>query len=146
MGAFAELFDVSSLVSDPSFLALQAPAFQAWDATANAVDVPDMISMFAGAPSVLGQHYYISNGTDGSILPKWDFSSAAFPGDQQAFFVGSKMGDIPSPAGNATNVDWVSLTHVDGALADMVFRVDTIGGQPPTTEVSVPFLRHATNA
>jgi hypothetical protein len=134
-GAFAELFDISSLVNDPSFLALQMPAFQAFNAAGEAITVLDMISMFGGAPSVLGQHYYIA-ASDGTILPKWDFTSGAFPGDQQAFFVGAKEGDIPSPSGNATNVDWVSLSRIDGGLADMVFRVDTIGGQPPTTDVS----------
>lgn len=100
-----------------------------------------MIVMFGGAPSVLGQHYYISDDTTGSIEPKWDFSSAAFPGDQQAFFIGSKVGDIPSPDGNVSNIDWVSLANVDGALADTVFRVDTIGGQPPSLDVRSVCMR-----
>lgn len=97
--------------------------------------------MFGGAPSVLGQHYYIS-GPNGTIQPKWDFTSAAFPGDDQAFFLGAKEGDIPSPDGNATNIDWVSLSRIDGGLADEVYRVDTIGGQPPSAEVSILIQRN----
>lgn len=136
IGAFAELFDISSLVNDPNFLAVQVPAFQAWNATGNLVVMQDMIAMFAGAPSVLGQHYYAFEETTGSTVPIWDFTSDAFPRNRQAFFIGRRTGSIPSPAGSMANIDWVSLANAGGSLADTVFRVDTIGGQAPTTSVS----------
>lgn len=104
--------------------------------------------MFQGASSVLGQHYYVENAAGNATLPKWDFTSAAFNGDETAFVIGAKMGDIPAPAGNQTDVDWVSLTNMGGSLASMVFRVDTLGGQPPAAVcyfVSLPYRRELTS-
>jgi len=132
VGAVAELFDVSCLVNDPAFLDLQSAAFDAWNSTPAGINITGVMSMFQGASSVLGQHYYVENAAGNATLPKWDFTSAAFNGDETAFVIGAKMGDIPAPAGNQTDVDWVSLTNMSGSLASMVFRVDTLGGQPPT--------------
>ena len=59
-----------------------------------------------------------------------------------AFAVVAKAGGIPSPAGSA-NVDWLSLSTTQGALAKNVFRVDTKAGQPPASVRNlVLFNRH----
>jgi hypothetical protein len=67
------------------------------------------------------------------ISPKWDFTSEKFAGNANAFVLGAKTGDILAPTDHATNIDWLQLTAVQGELASGIFRVDTVGGQPPTS-------------
>ena len=47
------------------------------------------------------------------------------------YFAGIRTASIASPSG-AANVAWVELAHVQGALGQTVFRVETAGGQPPS--------------
>ena len=83
---------------------------------------------------VLGQHYFVTNPVTGAGLsPKWDFTSASEAGHADAFVVGAKTGDVPAPASPATNVDWLSLSNAQGALAQQIFRLQTHGGQPPAS-------------
>jgi hypothetical protein len=67
------------------------------------------------------------------ISPKWDFTSRKFAGNATAFVLGAKTGDILAPTDPATNIDWLQLAAVQGELASEIFRVDTVGGQPPTS-------------
>ena len=73
--------------------------------------------------------------TGTGINAKWDFTSASFAGNPNAFVVGAKTGDVPAPEDPAVNVDWLSLNKLDneGELADEIFRVVTRGGQPPSS-------------
>jgi hypothetical protein len=61
----------------------------------------------------------------------WDMTSTT--GDTNAYVIGAKVGDIAAPTSPATNVDWLALNGVQGALATKIFRIDTVGGQPPTS-------------
>ncbi|KAJ7177889.1 hypothetical protein C8R46DRAFT_888939 [Mycena filopes] len=124
-GAVASLFDISCLQNNADYDTLPARAFAFW----NDDD---------GAPTVTplnvanDQHYFIPNPNGlGSLSPKWDFTAPS--GDPTAFVVAAKVGDVPAPANPATNVDWLSLNAVSGTLAKQVFRVDTVGGQPPSS-------------
>ncbi|KDQ31887.1 hypothetical protein PLEOSDRAFT_1034910 [Pleurotus ostreatus PC15] len=85
-------------------------------------------------PTILGQHYFITNPITGSGLsPKWDFTSqGATKGNPDAFVVGARSGGVPAPTG-PQDIDWLFLTGVQGQLADQIYRVDTRGGQPPAT-------------
>jgi hypothetical protein len=80
-------------------------------------------------PAVLGQHYFISNPAgSGSNVPKFDFTSAFYNGNPNAFAVGSKVGDVVSPD-NTKYIDWLMLNVASGKLASQIFRVDTVEGQ-----------------
>jgi len=46
--------------------------------------------------------------------------------------VAAGVGNIPSPDGT-NDVTWVQLKKVQGDLADSVYRVETVGGQPPSS-------------
>jgi len=94
------------------------------------VTVQDAIKILGNAPIVLGQHYFIPNNP--APLPKFDFTSDAEKGNAAAFVVATGVGSLPSPAGNS-NVPWLELKNVQGQLANSVFRVETAGGQPPTS-------------
>jgi hypothetical protein len=75
------------------------------------------------------------------ISPIWDFtSSGSFAGNANAYVIGAKVGDIPAPTSPTTNVDWLALNGVQGALASKIFRIDTVSGQPPTSVRTLSFI------
>ncbi|KAJ7136576.1 hypothetical protein C8R44DRAFT_976133 [Mycena epipterygia] len=135
-GAVASLFDISCIDKTPAFASIQTAAFAAWNAmpaTVSATTVGTKI----GAPALLGFHYFVTSPSGTGISPKWDFTSTGkFAGNSTAFVLAAKAGDVAAPTTPATNVDWLMLNNVQGALASKVFRVDTVNGQPPTSCVA----------
>ncbi|KII95430.1 hypothetical protein PLICRDRAFT_34283 [Plicaturopsis crispa FD-325 SS-3] len=134
IGAVATLFDASCLYGTPAFDDAQTTAYNAWKQAPPSASPADVEAQLKTTPAVLGYHYYVTNPTTGTgVSPKWDFTSAKFAGNANAFVVGAKAGDIASPAGNASNVDWLSVNPVQGSLASKIFRIDTVNGQPPSS-------------
>ncbi|KZP25026.1 hypothetical protein FIBSPDRAFT_821375 [Athelia psychrophila] len=132
-GAVAELFDVSCLVSQPSFASLQDTAFTMWTASPAPETPAALITKLGTSPTVLGQHYFVANPSGAAgTSPKWDFTSNVDAGNTNAFVIGAKTGDLPAPTG-ASDVDWLQLKNVEGDLATTVYRTDTRGGQPPAS-------------
>ncbi|PSR90833.1 hypothetical protein PHLCEN_2v4802 [Hermanssonia centrifuga] len=135
VGALAELFDISCI--SPSYYDdVTDAAWFVWEHAPADLTAAEVIAGLAPyhLKFVLGQHYFITNPITGSGLsPKWDFTSASKAGNANAFVVGARTGDIPSPTDPAVNIDWLSLSGVQGDLADQIFRVQTRGGQPPTS-------------
>jgi hypothetical protein len=76
---------------------------------------------------VKGQHYFVSQ--NGTLVPVWDLRSSCGP---NAIVFAQKVKDVPSPNG-PQNVDWLELKKVSGDLANLIYRVDTVKGQPPST-------------
>ncbi|KAJ7302124.1 hypothetical protein DFH08DRAFT_723379 [Mycena albidolilacea] len=134
IGAVASLFDISCLYPE-EFATVQTTAFNVWE---NAYpDVPaTAIGGRVGAPNLDGFQYFVTSPSGTGISPKWDFTSEKFAGNANAFVLGAKTGDILAPTDHATNIDWLQLTAVQGELASEIFRVDTVGGQPPTSCVA----------
>ena len=133
-GAVVEVFDISCFSGSSLFNTIQNDAFNIWNNVSSNVTTQDVIKAFGDAPVVLGQHYFIANGS--SISPVWDFTSDAEKGNAEAFVVAAVVGDIPAPTG-ADDVDWLQLKKVEGELADTVYRVETKGGQPPASVSTV---------
>jgi hypothetical protein len=80
---------------------------------------------------VEGQHYFVEQ--NGALVPVWDLrSSGENAGNTNAIVFAEKVKNTPSPDG-PDNVDWVELKKLSGGLADQVYRVDTVKGQPPST-------------
>jgi hypothetical protein len=64
--------------------------------------------------------------------PEWDFTSST--GNPTDFVIGKVVGEIPDPTGDPSfNADWLELDAVAGLLATQIFRIDTVGGQPPAS-------------
>jgi len=92
--------------------------------------------------NVEGQHYFVEQ--NGVLVPVFDLrSSGANAGNTKAIVFSEKIKSAPSPGG-PENVDWVELNKLSGDLANRVYRVDTVKGQPPSTVSSsldfVPIL------
>ncbi|KAJ7731928.1 hypothetical protein DFH07DRAFT_991053 [Mycena maculata] len=135
IGAVASLFDLSCLDQTSGFANIQTTAFNLWSA-APASLVASSVGGQVGAPNLLGYHYFVI-GPSGSLSPEWDFTSTGTnAGNSSAFVIGAKVGDIASPTAPSTDVDWLALNDVEGSLASKIFRIDTVGGQPPTSCVA----------
>jgi hypothetical protein len=81
--------------------------------------------------NVEGQHYFVQQA--GTLVPVWDLrSSGENAGNQNAIVFAQKVKSAPSPDG-PENVDLVELKKLSGGLANQVYRVDTVQGQPPST-------------
>jgi len=136
IGAVASLFDISCLDQKPEFATVQTTAFNTWN-TASAKTTATSIGAKVDAPNLLGFHYFVTAPSGTGISPIWDFrSTGKFTGNSTAFILAAKVGDIPAPTNPKTNVDWLALNNVQGALASKVFRIDTVGGQPPASCVA----------
>ena len=105
------------------------------------VTIQDMIATLK-SPAILGQHFFIPNPNESpnspALVPEWDFTSSSQ--DANAFFIGEKTGDLPAPTGYS-DVDWLSLSNVQGGLADYIYRVDTRSGQPPSSVSSLQVVK-----
>ncbi|KAJ7255809.1 putative malate dehydrogenase [Mycena haematopus] len=134
VGAVAELFDASCLYGAPEFSSLQEIAYTMWKFAPPTAPVSEVIAYLQPfhASFVLGQHYFVPSPSGTGVSPKWDFTSASLAGHPDAFVLAAKAGDIPAPTG-PPDVDWLSLTKVQGDLATQVFRVNTVGGLPPAS-------------
>ncbi|KAJ7690566.1 hypothetical protein B0H16DRAFT_1239094, partial [Mycena metata] len=57
-------------------------------------------------------------------------------GKPNDFVISKVVGDIPDPTDPSFDIDWQAIDAVSGGLATQVFRIDTIGGQPPAACVA----------
>ena len=136
------MFDIACLYGTAEFTEIQVDTFDIWEKY-NGLDPYewDLIDEFFDEFDIplVGFHYFINY--NGTLLPKFDFTSVGpTEGNPDAFVVGTKVVDVLA-ADSTRDVDWLELKAVSGKFADDVFRVETIGGQPPT---SVSFVRLST--
>src|SRR6266702_2416316 len=129
IGAVAQLFDISSLFGTPEFSTIQDDAFAIWSSCPGTdpleKGLAPRFNKFGIKP--LGIHTFVN--FNGALSPKFDFTQAT--GDPNNFVVAAKSGNLPAPS--PADVDWLELKKVDGGLADVIFRVFTKAGKPPTT-------------
>jgi len=139
VGAVAQLFDASCAAVAGAKALDALPAI----AAAAAKKSPLALSFLGKTPLKLGDHFFITNPVTGTgIVPRFTF--AASQKAAAAFVDATKAGDIVSPLGASTAVDWLMLKNLDGSLATTVFRVQTSAGVPPTSctgtqTVSIPY-------
>lgn len=144
-GAVAQLYDISCLYnSSPTvFKTIQEPLYEAWTTLSSEVTVQEItaVTPFLLSPEViLADHYFIPNPAGTGLSPVWDFrATKSFYGNPNAYILGASVKSAVSPVDPSNNINWVRLRKVSGEIADEVFRVDTIGGQPPTS-VTFPSL------
>lgn len=136
VGAVAQLFDMSCLIGTPLSTTIQNDAFNIWNNAPSSFTAQDIIKTLCPHPLVLGQHYFVPNPNPAvgspTISPKWDFTADSEKGNAEAFVIGAKVGDLPAPT-SKSDVDWLQLKNVEGQLADTIYRVETKGGQPPSS-------------
>jgi hypothetical protein len=126
------MFDVSCLYGTPEFATIQNDAFNVWNSCPeldplNAHIAQEMQNQFN--LTVDGQHYFANQ--NGALEAIWDLtSSGPFAGNSGAIVFAHKIQTAASPDGD-NNILWVELTKDSGELANTVYRVNTVQGQPP---------------
>ncbi|GJJ10925.1 hypothetical protein Clacol_005154 [Clathrus columnatus] len=128
IGALATLFDASCVFEIIDYIASGE--------TGGEITIAALKAALGYSPLVLGHHYFINNPTGAAgISPTFDFRADSEKGNPEAFVVTSKTEDVPSPVDPTDNVDWLQLTAIpgQGELASTVYRILTVGGQPPTS-------------
>ena len=134
MGAVAQLFEISCLFGQPAFPTIQKVAFDEWAASPSINPLePELVQLMKDKHNinVQGQHYFVKQ--DSTLVPVWDLrSSGENAGNPNAIIFAQKVKSAPSPDGRE-NVDLVELKKLSGGLANQVYRVDTVKGQPPST-------------
>jgi hypothetical protein len=135
------LYDISCLYGKAEFAQIQDDVFDFWQKyNGNDPSDPNLINEFLSNFYIplIGNHYFIND--TGTLAPKFDFTSAGpTKGNPDAFVVATKAVDVPAPD-STRDVDWLDLKAVSGKVADDVFRVETRGGQPPTSVSFSPSL------
>jgi len=139
IGAVADLFDISCLHGTRKFDKVQNDAYHIWqkchtlDPSESNLE-KDLCQKFR--IPLAGYHYFIND--NGTLRPKFDFTSTGpTKGNSDAYAVTTKAVDVPAP-NSLHDIDWLGLKGLSGKFADEVFRVDTRGGQPPTSVRSSP--------
>jgi hypothetical protein len=138
-GAVAELYDISCLYhSSPDlFATIQQPLYDAWANLTSEVTVQEIAAvapLLISPDVILADHYFIPNAAGTGLSPVWDFrTTKRFQGDQNAFLVGVGAGSVAAPTDPSHNINWLRVGRVSGDAANEVYRIDTIGGQPPTS-------------
>ncbi|KLO14258.1 hypothetical protein SCHPADRAFT_889391 [Schizopora paradoxa] len=138
-GAVAEFFDISCLLqaSQTTFNEVQNLVFEFWNGTASA-DLSTLAELSTTFTETwlldvhLGTHVFQPNPAGSGISPVFDYRAASRQHDADAFVLAAPKGNLPAPTG-PQDVAWLELTQVQGDLGKIVFRVDTIGGQPPSS-------------
>lgn len=137
-GAFAKLFDISCFVNTPMFAGIQDKVFEAVGDAKGQDLIDKVLSVVPTCPMGLGDHFHIANPVPGAtgLSPVWDFRTAVKKDDPNGYITAKEAGTLDSPAG-PSNIKWVRLDNIGGqfggSLASTVMRVDTKGGQPPST-------------
>jgi len=134
IGVIARLFDMSCLYGTPEFSTIQKDAFYDWEAR------PSFDPLKPGLVKEIKDHYGITIDGDyyfveqnGALVPVWDLrSSGPYAGNPNAIVFAQKYKSTPSPDG-PVNIDWVELQKLSGGLANVIYRVKTVQGQPPPT-------------
>ncbi len=121
--------------SQTTFDEIQNIVFEFWNGSANTdLSTLSTIDTFIKDTWLLdihlGTHVFQPNPSGTGISPVFDYRAASRQHDPDAFVLAAPKGNIPAPTG-AQDVAWLELTQVQGDLGKEVFRVDTIGGQPP---------------
>src|SRR6267154_3814360 len=126
------MFDVSCLFGTPKFSTIQNDAFNIWNGCPETDPLSAAMAQRMQAQfnlTVDGQHYFANQ--NGSLKAVWDLtSSGPFTGNPNAIVFAHKVQTAPSPDG-PDNIDWVELKKDSGGLANTVYRINTVKGQPP---------------
>ncbi len=142
------MYDISCLYGTPELSTIQYDAFDDWnDHWSSDPFEPEFSQLLKRhyGITVDGKYYFVKE--NGSLIPVWDLTSTGpYAGNPDAIVYAQKVKSVPSPDG-PHNVDWVELKKMSGGLANLIYRVDTVQGQPPSTVSSSLdlFLSFSTN-
>jgi len=127
------MYDISGLYNTQNFSTIPNEAYNNWDSSywLPAHD-PSLYSqeMISHNVTVYGKFYTIQQ--NGVLMPVWNLTSiGSNASNVNAVISGQKVNSVPSSNGT-DNVDWVEY-KTSGGWTNMIYSVDTVGGQPPSS-------------
>ena len=123
VGAVADLYDLSCLSKVPAiFNNIQDVAYAAWK-----LAPPNLKTLGPAVHSypLMGSHFFNTSPSGTGISPVWDFRAASAKGNPDAYVLAAKLAVIPAPSG-PSDIDWVQLKAVTGALATQVCDIASV--------------------
>ena len=138
-GVFAQLFNISSLFPQEEFTTIQTDIFPMWiSSSSNDPNDPNIAQQVENKFGIelVGTFFLgdVEGFAIGPLKPEVDFTSSTNNGNE--FFVGNVTGDVPSPSG-VLFADWQQMNATSGGLANQVFLIETVGGGPGSSSVSI---------
>jgi hypothetical protein len=128
------MYDISCLYGTSEFSTIQKDAYNYWNPYWSSDPFEPGYSQLLKSHydiAPYGEYYFLEQ--NGSLVPVWDLrSTGPYAGNPDAIVYAQKVKSVPSPEGSY-NVDWVELKKISGGLANLIYRVDTVQGQPPST-------------
>ncbi len=128
------MYDISCLYGTPGFSTIQKDAFYDWDAywSFNPFESEFALVLKDNYGITVDGGYYFTY-ENGTLVPVWDLTSTGpYAGNPDAIVYTEKVKSLPSPDG-PDNIDWVQLKKMSGGLANLIYRVDSVQGKPPST-------------
>jgi Protein of unknown function (DUF3455) len=128
------MYDISCLYGKSEFSTIHKDAYNYWKSYWSSDPFESGYSQLLEhnyGITIDGAYYFVEQ--NGSLVPVWDLtSSGPYAGNPNAIIYAQKVKNVPSPDG-PQNVDWVELKKMSGGLANLIYRVDTVQGQPSST-------------
>jgi Protein of unknown function (DUF3455) len=126
------MYDMSCLYGKSEFSTIHKDSYNLWNSywSINPFELgySQLLEHNYGI-TIDGAYYFVEQ--NGVLVPVWDLSSSGpYKGNRDAIVYAQKIKNVPSPDGSQ-NVDWVELKKMSGDLANVIYRVDTVQGQPP---------------
>lgn len=128
------MYDISCLYGTSEFSTIQSDSYNYWNSYWSFDPFDPGYSQelkyhYDIAP--FGEYYFVEQ--NGSLIPVWDLThTEPYAGNPDAIVYAQKVNSVPSPDG-PDNVAWVELKKLSGDLANGIYRVDTVQGQPLST-------------
>ncbi|RXK35677.1 hypothetical protein M231_07050 [Tremella mesenterica] len=120
-GALANLYDASCLFKTGQAIANVSTISKILPEIAyEIVNYPDTASL----PTLM-RHQFVQ--TPSGLSPEF------LKSDSKAFVIASKTASLNAPTDPVNDVPWLQLTEASGSLAQTIFRMDTVRGNPPTS-------------
>jgi hypothetical protein len=123
--------------SPTPFGTIQEPLYDAWVILTSEITVQQLTAVIPAllSPEIIqADHYFIPNPAGTGLSLVWDFrTNQKFHGRENVVFVGKGAGSVVPPVDPSNNINWLRVGKVSGDTADEVYRIDTIGRQPPTS-------------
>jgi len=128
------MFDVSCLFGTPKFDTIQSDSFNLWNTSPSNDPLDGGLAQQMQTQfnlTVDGQHYFVEQ--NGNLSAVWDLtSSGPFSGNPGAIVFAHPIQTADSPDG-PDNIAWVELKKDSGELANTIYRINTVKGQPPSS-------------
>ncbi|KAN0123063.1 hypothetical protein V8E52_003016 [Russula decolorans] len=130
VGAYAQMYDISGCYGTEQFYNISNDVYNYWNSSYDydsSVYAQELISLNV---TIYGTFYSIQQ--NGVLIPVWNLTSiGSYANNLNAIIYGQENNSVPS-SNSTYNTNWVEY-NTSGGWANIIYSVDTVGGQPPSS-------------